>query len=51
MSMVIFLTAISKFVMQYFIDAKFMTALNYMPLLILASAFSAFRSFLGAFFY
>jgi O-antigen/teichoic acid export membrane protein len=49
-SIAILLIAISKFVMIFFIDPRFVDAFNYLPLLIIGSCFSAFTSFLGSFF-
>lgn len=48
LTLVIFLTVVSKYLVKYFVGPKFFDSWRYMPILYLSVAFSAFASFLGA---
>ncbi|SEI40141.1 Membrane protein involved in the export of O-antigen and teichoic acid [Dyadobacter koreensis] len=48
LSIVLFLVAISKYLVKYLVDPKFFDSWQYMPFLMLGVAFSSFSAFLGS---
>jgi O-antigen/teichoic acid export membrane protein len=49
LSLVVFLSAICKYVVDMFIDSEYSEAWRFMPLLLLGAAFSSLTSFIGTF--